>query len=157
VVVLAVSAPVSLIATPTSVAPLTVPNMLKVEVVAVAEVADDVALSHGEVFATPKVPHPEPHPERRTATKNGKAVRIDFMCRRTISISLPLVYVLMNGMLPYVRQYCCAASLEIIGNKHLSKAIKFCLRTHCQRYYADLVIQNKNARNISADFCTRLA
>jgi hypothetical protein len=52
--------------------------MLKVEVVVV--VADDVPLPHGETFATPKVPHPEPHPERRAATKAGKAVRIAFMC-----------------------------------------------------------------------------
>jgi hypothetical protein len=57
--------------------------MLKVEevvVVVVVVVADDVPLPHGETFATPKVPHPGPHPERRAATKTGKAVRIVFMC-----------------------------------------------------------------------------
>jgi hypothetical protein len=65
--------------------------MLKVEVVAVVESEDDVPLTHGEVFATPKVPQPEPHPERRTETKNGKAARIVFMCPKEISISFPLL------------------------------------------------------------------
>jgi hypothetical protein len=71
--------------------------MLKVEV-EVVEVADDVPLTHGVTSGPPKVLHAEPHPERRTAAKNGKAVRIAFMCLKTISISLPLVYVVMNRM-----------------------------------------------------------
>jgi len=97
VVVFSVSAPDRLIATGCE-APLTVPEMLKVEAEGV--VPDDVVLSHGEVFATPKVPQPEPHPERRIATKNGKAARIAFMCLKESSISSPLAYVLMNRILP---------------------------------------------------------
>jgi hypothetical protein len=86
--------------------------MLKVEVEAV-EPVDVVVLSHGEVFSTPNVPQPEPHPERRSATKNAKAIETAFMCPEEISISILLAYVPVNRMLPQARQFCCAASLEI--------------------------------------------
>ena len=95
-----VAAPVRLIVTFCGAVPLTVPEMLKVEVVA-EEAVDDVPLPQGETSGPPKVLHPEPpHPETRTAIKNGNAVRIVFMRLKKVSISPPLVHVLTNRMLP---------------------------------------------------------
>jgi hypothetical protein len=76
VVVVPVPAPVRLIVTPCGAAPLTVPEMLNVEEL---ELVDDVAVPQVVGVGPPKVIHPEPHPERSTAAKNGKAARIVFM------------------------------------------------------------------------------
>jgi hypothetical protein len=43
------------------------------------ELVDDVAVPQVVGVGPPKVIHPEPHPERSTAAKNGKAARIVFM------------------------------------------------------------------------------
>jgi hypothetical protein len=71
--------------TPSGATPLTVPERAKVE--AVEEAVVEVVLPQDEVFSTPKVPHPEPQPERSAATESGTAAKISFVCVKEVSIS----------------------------------------------------------------------
>ncbi|MHB8666008.1 MAG: hypothetical protein ACYC7B_00615 [Burkholderiales bacterium] len=52
--------------------------------------AGDVAPPQVDVFATPKLPQPEPHPERSAATNSGTTAGISFACVKNGFISLTL-------------------------------------------------------------------